>query len=165
MAIKGKYNDNLISITIPVKSYLKQYLVCRYRLRNARLRVSSRNSIGVFVLKTLERASTHNHKGVKIAYDSKLTIDLPENILDKYGYFISKENVYFFNQFAQELFIEHFDMYYKTQKRFNEKVEIKTSLSDFLFDFDIDENKIAFETLIKQYQRYRNAGHLFEYHN
>jgi len=167
------------TLTIPIKPHLRKYLLKEFETKKNTILVTTKNNIGLMLFKMLSHTKNYTYNRI---YDFskyvKINVELNKRIVvRKIGDSLRSEDIYFFNKMLQELFLRDLHKYIETrvelcnefssaveceikqfrkiQKITNRKGEMFLAISHFLSKYNIYENELEFETLVKSYYRYR----------
>ncbi len=146
----------MITISIPTKTYLKKFLLHRANSQDGFITLSTVNSFGIHLLKILQKKARWEQKEKLKDYPDHVNFKIPEFIYTREGFFLSRQNIIFFNQAIKSEFEDHiFD-----QVTVNINREIKTTIereiSICMQFYGISESEKSMESTIKAYQRWRS---------
>ena len=145
----------MITISVPTYSYCKKFAIYRANSDNGYITISTRNSYGIFLLKIIQKNTIWTPNISLKNYNDELIFKLSEYYYTREGFFLSKQNIIFFNQAIKNEFENSlFDLI-----TININRKIKTTIEEeiliFLKFYGIYEREITLDSLIKAYQRWR----------
>ena len=150
---------------IPTKPYLKRYLHYRYPMP---YKLSLTDNLGLFVYHLLRRQTTSAFH-VKIAkqYNVKYTIRIGVKYLEfRQAINLTDHTVVLFNNYVESMLkeelykeLESREVYFEaTKDTYTLKTSpftIKAGILSFLAKYNISESELSYETLKKDYYRFR----------
>lgn len=138
----------MVVISIPVKSYVKKFLVKRYGYTH---QISKNSFIGLFLLELLQRKVEPPFR--EISKESTYDIHVPEFYFNEKGYHVDHIKLKFLSICLEKLFFE--DFYQDIDKELlKPNPNAMQSIRFFLSVYDITEDELKLASLYKKYQRY-----------
>lgn len=142
----------MYTFELKCKKYVKHYLEHNY---GKPCYITGYDPIGKYLFYLLDNSCTRHDKQISFnAYTEKVVIEIKEDIFYRKGYELSNTNVVAFNKFVED--------HIKTQIRImmDALVEfggakIPQAIECVYDKFDMDETILPFDTIKKDYQRYR----------
>jgi hypothetical protein len=160
---KPMANAKTVTLTLPVKPYLKQFLTASF---GEVLPLTNNHLISVFVLVCLEgkRHTGYNvsqQNQVLAAYSEKYTVLLPANKQYLNGIQFTPHNVIYINRLLDNFFDQQLYFHTETNRMRNAGKRYygyHNCLRNFLEKYKIEEDAhITFDALIKKEQRFRKS--------
>jgi len=146
----------MITISVPTHTFLKKFLLHRANSQDGFLTVSTLNSYGIHLLKILQKKAQYEPKESLKDFTDHLDFKLTEFFYTRDGFYISKQNIIFFNQVIKSEFDDHiYDMVSLNVQR-EYKTTIEREITIALAYYGITEVDRSMETMLKAYQRWRN---------
>lgn len=142
----------MVVISIPVKAYVKKYLVKRYGSVHT---ITKKSFIGLFLLELLQRKVEPPFKDFK--GKSSYDINVPEFYFNKKGYAVDHIKLKFLGICLEKMFFEDFYHFVDTEIR-TKQLNARKSVKLFLAIYEIEEDEIKLESLYRSYQRYCNEN-------
>lgn len=147
-------------IDIPIEPYLKKYLDVRHPV----IKIQRSDFIGMLAYAHLKyrKPSPHQHLSSKLI--SKVSIEIPFSKWVRLSLYNDREWSYIgFNNCIHDFFFMEYYQYMDTELRFNEleqllgkkKLKIVDLTKQFMALFDLSEEDISIETLLRNYRRRR----------
>jgi len=133
--------------SIPIKPHLKKYLIKRFGINKDYINVNKRSMIGQLIIKSFAERKNKPKKNDK--FTDKITIVFDH----KYDLTLSAGNVFDFNRIIDEIYRSELGMFIGLNYLFNEYPERKQAILNFNDKFNINEDDIPLDTLIKYIQR------------
>lgn len=147
----------MINISVPTHEFLKKFLIHRANSQDGFITVSTLNSYGLHLLKVLQKKANWEPKDSIKDFKAKVDFRLTEYFYSREGFYISKQNIIFFNQIIKSEFDDHiFDMVTMNISR-GIKTTIELEISIALNFYGITEVDRSMDSMIKAYQRWRNV--------
>jgi len=146
----------MVSISIPTHSYLKKFALHRANATTGIIKISSTTSWGITLLKILQKRATWEGK-LKLNYQDEIIFHLSEFHYTREGFFLSKQNIQFFNQSIKDQFEESMFDFVTISITGTVKTNIEEQIQTYLHFLDITESERSLESLIKAYQRWRKS--------
>jgi len=146
----------MITITVPTHAFLKKFILHRAASPNGVITLSTLNSYGIHLLKILQKkASWEPRESIK-GFQDELTFKLSEFFYTREGFYLSKQNIIFFNQTIKSEFDDHiYDMVtINIARQFKTTIEREILIA--LNYYGISEDERSMDSMIKAYQRWRN---------
>lgn len=135
-----------VIINFPVKPHIYKYLQKKV---GEKLVVTKSDFFGSMVLDILsKRYAVFN----KVSFDIVFPVEISLRYMEDMGIHIDSKIIRKFNQRADDVFREEMRTYVDLNYRLN-GIKKETSLRQLLFDFNINEDDIKFETLLKDIMR------------
>jgi hypothetical protein len=143
----------MVSIVIPTHAYLKKYA---FHLANSRgvIQISSADNWGILLLKILQKKASWE-PNEKLKFEDEITFGITEFFYSKTGFFISKQNINFFNNSLQSQFEEALFVQATINLTGSFKTTIEEQIQSYLCFYNITENEKSLDSLLKAYQRWR----------
>ena len=140
-----------VEIEIPVKLYIKRYLNVKY---GEPARLTRKELEGSFLYELIEDPRQERDKEVG-SFGHALTVQLPDRVLMRKGYYLTPTQVSNFNSFM-ERFIKvemrsHIDMILRKQP----DTEIRHAIYDYQQLYELSDDFFPFDSIKKDYYRYR----------
>jgi hypothetical protein len=146
----------MITISVPTHSFLKKFLIHRANSPDGIISVSTLNSYGIHLLKILQKKAEWEPKESIKDFKDRIEFKLSEFFYSHSGFYISKQNIIFFNQVIKSEFDDHiYDMVTLNIAR-EYKTTIEREIQIALNFYGISEVDRSMESMIKAYQRWRN---------
>ncbi len=145
----------MVSISVPTHTYLKKYALHRANAQNGLIKITSTTSWGITLLKILQKRASWESK-LKLNYNDQITFHLSEFHYSREGFFLSKQNIQFFNQSIKDQFEDGLFDFITINVTGNQRTNIEEQIQVYLSFFGITENERTLESLVKAYQRWRN---------
>lgn len=130
----------------PVKKHVYKYLQKKV---GEKLTVSNHNFFGGMVLDILSKRYS-DFKSLNDEFSFPVEISI--SYMEKMGFFIDAKIMRKFNYRVDDIFREEMRSFVNMNYRIN-KIPKETSLKNFMFEYNITEDDIKLETLIKDIQR------------
>jgi len=145
-------NKNCVEIKIPVKPYIKKYLVRRYGVSH---KITKRSLVGFMLLELLNK-DIHKHKKDNLN-TATYSFLIGEHYFKVYGFTVQKEKINFLGNCLDRLFIEDFYNFVDLEL---EKGHLNAyqSVSLFLKVYKIPEKDLKHDSMYRKYQRYCNEN-------
>lgn len=150
-----QFNPNsfyMLTFNLPCKDYTKHYLENCFGNPTY---IRKDGVIGKYLFQLIDKNYTRREKEITFnGYNAECTILITEDVFLRHGYVLSKTNTQEFNRFVEE----HFKAQIRTMIDVFIKYELRTFVEavDCVYDqFDMDETIFPFDTIKKDYQRYR----------
>ena len=156
-----------ISVQIPIKRYLKNYLVSLTNSKGEKITIDAKSDFCLLFYSMIEVGN-----GVPAAHvpsDSLLTIEAP--LRDKLGKVfdcrhvgptINRTNIERFNRFLDTLMrkelYDRLDLIEERGENKRKSGRMKAEIMSFLEKYQIDHQDLSYETLIKDYYRKKKRG-------
>lgn len=150
-------------VDLPIKPYLKKYLVKRLKSSGDIIELTFTDQIGfgIFVCSTLQKKNAYYHlsdvNAIDNFYDeigtSSIRIGLNGYHLKYAGMTINREKIYYINKWLEKIFRMELMTCINTQLRFYPHVVITVAIDDFLALYGIEEEDLARGTVYKFYHR------------
>lgn len=150
---------------IPTKPYLKRYLHFRYPQP---YRISLADSFGVFLYHILRRQTYRvAHQPIAANFSVKYSIKIGKWYLDSKGVcYLTNSTIVLFNNFVESMLreelykhLESCELHYAaTAEIYNLKTSpftTKAGILNFLDKYNIDQQELSYQTLKKDYYRYK----------
>ncbi|NQU54363.1 MAG: hypothetical protein HQ522_17700 [Bacteroidetes bacterium] len=135
---------------------MKKFLIHRANSQDGFITVSTLNSYGIHLLKVLQKKAQWEPKGSIKDFHEQLEFKLSEFFYIREGFYLSKQNIIFFNQIIKSEFDDHlYDMVTMNIAR-EYKTTIEREIQIGLNFYGILETDRSMESMIKAYQRWRN---------
>jgi len=140
-----------ITVHFPVKPHVYKYLQTKC---GEKLIVSKNNLFGSIVLDILSK----NYSDLQAVNDNfTFPVDISVRYMEKMGFYIDPKIIRKFNTRIDDIFREEMRAYVRISFRLNH-IRKETALKQFLSDYNITEEDIKFETLVKDILRNGNAA-------
>lgn len=140
-----KQNPSIV-FYFPVKPHVYKYL---QRKVGEKLIVSNHNFFGGIVLDILsKRYSDLKNVNNELSFPVEVSI----SYMEKMGFYIDAKIMRKFNYRIDDIFREEMRSFVQMNFRIN-RIPKESSLKSFMFEYNITEDDIKFETLIKDIQR------------
>ena len=147
----------MITITVPTHTFLKKFILHRANSTDGKIEVSTLNSYGIHLLKILQKKAQWEPKESIKDFQANLEFKLSEFFYTREGFYLSKQNIIFFNQTIKSEFDDHiYDMVTLNISR-EYKTTIEREIQIALNYYGISETDRNMESMIKAYQRWRNV--------
>lgn len=148
----------MISIQVPTQGYLRKFLLARAGSADGRIVVSNTNTWGILLWKILSRRP-YRIANIKRQYDSQVTFLLSEFFYSRSGFELTDDNIAIFNRYLKSQFEEAlFDfLTINLTMPSNDRPTIDSLILTYLEFYNISENERSLDSLVKAYQRWRNA--------
>ncbi len=146
----------MVSISIPTHSYLKKYALHRANASSGLIKITSTTSWGITLLKILQKKASWEGK-LKLNYQDNITFHLSEFHYTREGFFLSKQNIQFFNQSIKDQFEESMFDFITINITGSVKTNIEDQIQTYMTFYNISESERSLESLIKAYQRWRKS--------
>lgn len=141
----------MVVISIPVKSYVKKYLVKRYGSTH---QISKNSFIGLFLTGILSKKITYRNYEKKKLTDS-IDFELSTDIFYTEGHTISSNDQVFFSRCIEKLFLEDFYLFVDNELQMGNRNAMK-AVKTFLNLYSITESELKVESMYRNYQRHCN---------
>lgn len=147
----------MITLEIPVKKYVKKYLISKYGDSH---QISKNTLLGLLTLELLEKDFDPNDYPIK--FDAIYSVIITERYVYGKGFSISSDKLNVIGSSIDRLFRE--DLFAHV-----DRVLISTTLNaldiirDFLDYYKITDNELKLESIYKAYKRHKNfdiKGHI-----
>lgn len=150
--MNNKQNQKDVKINIPVKPYIKKYLVRRYGLEH---KITKRSLVGFMVLELLDKKITKRQKDQENTVN--YTFLVGEHYFKVYGFTLQKDKLNFLSNCMDRLFVEDFYNFVDLEL---EKGQLNAyqSVSLFLKIYKIPESDLKHDSMYRKYQRYSNEN-------
>lgn len=153
------------TIQIPIKPYLKKYLLRKLKAKEDSIVISTNDTIGfgICVINTISKKRDYllnpNIKNIE-SFINKINIDntfinlsICEGYCKTSGYFIKDDKVFYINKFIEKQFRNDLMMFLLAPYFYNPKFIIEYGLEDFLSIYSISEDEIKKESLVRYFRR------------
>lgn len=145
----------MVEISVPTHTYLKKFILHRANSHEGIIRISSLNSYGIYMIKILQKKASWEPKESIKDFKDELKFKLTEFFYAREGFFLSKQNIIFFNQVIKSEFDDHiYDAVTLNISR-EYKTSIEREILILLNYYGITEADRSLDTMIKAYQRWR----------
>lgn len=133
-------------IKIPVKTYVKKYLIARYGTQHT---ITKNSLLGILVFNQLSKnfSPTKNLQTGSAVYEVHLTDWCFKNV----GHSIDVATLQALGKALELLFREDLHQYVLAQLLKQEKAT--TAIKEFLKNYDVTEDELKFESVYKDYKR------------
>lgn len=145
----------MISVSFPVHSYIKKFLLHRFDSTTGRITATSTVGYGITILKIFQKKTPFDSKDVKINYSDKLTIEFSDYFSSQSGLYISNKNIALLNQAIKDDFENSLFNHIMINIISNKDLEIENEILKFLAYFNINEDELKLDTLKKSFYRWR----------
>ncbi|MDA0175904.1 hypothetical protein OOZ35_14220 [Mesoflavibacter profundi] len=140
--------EQLVEINVPVKPYIKRYLIKRYGMVH---KISKRSLIGFMMLDLLDKnITTHDKDQTKT---ENYTFLIGDYYFKKYGFSMSEDNINYLSGCFDRLFNEDFLNFIDTEL-LKGSLNAYQSVSLFLSIYKIPEAELKHDSMYRKYQRY-----------
>jgi len=143
----------MLTASIPVKPYVRKHLENKFG-NPVMLRQDS--AIGKYFYQLLEDPSRGRDRQYS-EYTDLVTIRIPEKVFLHRGCMLTDTNITNFNSFVEDQLKQHLRLMIDILLEFNE-VEIKEAILIVYHKFNLDETVLPYETIKKDYYRYRKRS-------
>lgn len=138
----------MITISIPVKPYVKKYLVKRYGLAH---QITKRSFIGLLIIQFLDKDTSVPDDSFELK--EKYDVVISERYFNINGFSLSPSRLRFLGKCLEQLFFE--DFYDDIDKDLaKNQFNAYQSVKFFLDYYNINESEIKLESMYRNYQRY-----------
>jgi hypothetical protein len=154
-------------IELPIKPHLKKYLCAKLKSSSDKIVISTkdRTNFSLYVNECLQRKRNYYYnyntkeidKFVESLNGSKVTLLLNTISSEKGGIFLNNEKIFYINQFLNNNFLSEMFCFIETQKKFYPRVVVVYAIDDFLSQYDVNEDDIPRESLVRTYNRKNNT--------
>lgn len=150
-----------LSIKVPVKPYIKNFIV-KYSGKEP-IDLSARNSCLICdkmndLLTRPQRYLYGKESPASLQkYEEKITFVLNSKQVHKYGFDLSPEKIIHFNNFVDKLIKDRLFILLDSMIALNPRTNTDQTIRNFLQEYDLEEAGLRFRTLVKSYQRYKEA--------
>lgn len=147
-------------ITVKIKPWLKEFLVCKF----GEPVIAERNSLTGALIGPLLEYTPDNYIPVKYLREESIEIDVPRDLTknatrtDFGNVYVSDYNQQIFERGVSELFKEILFNYMNDKIRYENRFRssnFKDCIYQFCIDYNISFNSIQYENLKKMYYRHR----------
>lgn len=138
----------MITISIPVKGYVKKYLIKKYGHAPV---LTKKNFIGMLVLELISNKIDSPDK--KIPQSECYTLTIPEYYFNKKGFHLSENHTKFLGACLHRLFIEEFYAFVDLELG-KKTMNAYQAILFFFMLYDISEDDLKIESIYRSYQRY-----------
>jgi hypothetical protein len=147
----------MITISVPTHAFLKKFILHRANSLDGFVTVTTLNSYGIYLLKVLQKTAQWEPKESIKDFKDQLNFQLSEFFYTREGFYLSKQNIIFFNQIIKSEFDDH--IYDLTTMNIGRG--IKTTIEQEILHscnyYGITEADRSMESMLKAYQRWRNV--------
>ncbi len=141
--------DFKVSISFPVKRYIKKYLQKKYG--KGPVIANRSDAIGYIVIALLNRTPDQSVNIID-QYNDLFEVQIPESIYTANGLFISKRQMRMFGRLVDNMFREDlFHFVLMANENYDQKYAY--ALQDFLAYYGITEDDVNSESLLKDFKR------------
>lgn len=141
------------TIEIPIKSYLKKYL--RHDIPVDPYTLSTEDFFGDWLLPHLKKQHTPGETVTQPEqYNDSLLVVIPSYYALHNEFIIGPKRVLRMNEWVEKLLNREVNRYLEKIRELPRQ-QLKTHTLDFLAQYGIEEDELAFETVKKRYQRWR----------
>lgn len=138
----------MITVSIPVKNYVKKYLVKKYGTVHT---VSKKTFLGLLLL---ELINDDVQKPDRVLEEmDKYEIEVPEYYFNTRGFNINQNKSKFLGLCLEKLFFEDYLAFVDLELA-KGKLDALKSVKLFLQLYNISENELKLESMYRKYQRY-----------
>lgn len=145
----------MISVTVPVHSHIKKYLLHRFNSTTGRITASTQIGYGITILKIFQKKSPFDSKEVKVSYAEKISIEFSDYFSSHSGLYISNKNIALLNQAIKDDFEKSLFNHIMINIASNKDLEIETEILKYLAYFNINEEELKLDSLKKSFYRWR----------
>ncbi len=144
----------MVSIVIPTHTFIRKYVVHHSNTHDGVIHVSSTDCWGIMMLKILQKKASWE-PNLKLKYEDNITIKISEFFYSKTGFYLSKQNITFFNTFLQSQLEDALFYHITTNKTGPHKTVIEKEIQSYLSLFGINENDKSLDSLLRAYSRWK----------
>lgn len=159
---------NGIIIKIPVKPYLKKFIIRKLKITNDIIPITTTDILGfgIYIMNTLTRKTNYyvNTSPVKIGKflnsldkDCTINLELSGAVMNSCGYIITEEKIFYINKFIEKHFRNELCIFLFSASLYNARFVVEYGMKDFLGHYNIPEDALNKSTMIKFYQRNKNV--------
>ncbi|WP_340074515.1 hypothetical protein [Leptobacterium sp. I13] len=152
-----------ITLNIPLKTYLKKYLIQKYGDTHY---VSRRSWLGKYLISILDKQ--YRKAKVDISKDSFYTISVPPTIVKEVGFNISAVKMKYLEEMIQKVFLNDLYSYIEISvgsrlkflnKEYDSinKQNTMQAIVQFLKFYEIAEDEVSIDSLYRTFYRYRKS--------
>ena len=142
-------------VTIPIKPHLKKYLLYKFHSSTNEICLTTKNKLGLSLINMFFERKDIYRKDFSLAFTDTITVSFSGEFGNRFGFFISKQNIYYFNKALSDDFNDRLFDFLDTMTDEDDRFQINRGIERFCERFSITEEEIAHETLRKAYQRER----------
>lgn len=144
-------------INIPIQPHIRKYLLSKFNSVHDQdyICISSKNKLGLAFVNMFQKRNDIYRKEFEITFTSQIRILFSGEFSNRFGFFISKQNIFYLNKALDDDFRDSLYNFLDGMREVNRDFQINRGILQFCSKYRITEDDIALETLRKSYQRYR----------
>jgi len=142
----------MVTISIPVKPYIKTFLHGRF---GDPVDMNCHSYIGKHFHLLLRNQTAHKDKYIRLTgYTQRVIIRTSEDVFFRHGHLLTSSSVAAFNSFLEDIIKEQMCMYIDA-RRSDKAANSKQAYEEFMDKFGFNDGSFAYEAIKKAYERYR----------
>jgi hypothetical protein len=147
-----------IKIEISTKPYIKRYLQDKF---GPNVAITRGTEIGKYFFSLLERNVRDDDGNKYFEYKTKVSVTLSESVYFRYGYIITRTGMRDFNIFVEYLIKRDLRNWVSASicgaRMTGQKLMVAKAIRQFAEAYNFDESSFPFDTMKKDYDRWRGA--------